>query len=342
MIKILSLLFLLSLFSCKESETNYTDRRHALIANIDAKENLLTYSYSNDNDYAIKIEDLKTNKTIFSTKITDNCFTEPKIHQDKLYFPESNQTFICLDYKTKKIIWKLPTKGRIREFQFVKDDLIIASIDLYGLVAINSDTGKVMYELLLHSNKNCQIDNAPYPIGFDEKYLYVANFNCTSLSTYEIYSGKNIWSKKENPTALSNFIVAGEYLFIGSNESDKKSKIMLLEAKTGKLLFKQNSSFDIFMDPMVYQNKIYYQTSNSLLNVFDTEKKTIKTVFNFNKTDHIGCNQIYQVDHSLYIQDCNYNVNKIDLKTNKRQIVDKGQKGLLGVYKINHVVKFIY
>jgi hypothetical protein len=117
---------------------------------------------------------------------------------------------------------------------------------------------------------------------------------------------------------------------------------MLLEAKTGKLLFKQNSSFDIFMDPMVYQNKIYYQTSNSLLNVFDTEKKTIKTVFNFNKTDHIGCNQIYQVDHSLYIQDCNYNVNKIDLKTNKRQIVDKGQKGLLGVYKINHAVKFIY
>lgn len=342
MIKALPLLFLLFLFSCKEPEfKNFIDRRHALIANINTKENLLTYSYWKDDDYAIKVEDLKTNKTIFSTKITDNCFTEPRIHNDKLYYPESSDTFVCLDYKTKKNIWKLPIKGRIREFQFAKDDLIIASIEVYGLVAINSNTGKIMYELLLHSDKDCVVDAAPRPIDFDENYFYVTNFNCTSISAYEISSGKNIWNRKENPTPLSNFIVAGKYIFMGNSESDEKNEIILLEAKTGKLLFKQNVSVNTFVDPVAYQNKVYYQTNEYLLNEFDTEKKTIKTIFNFNK-DHIGCNQIFPLNYALYIQDCNYNVNKIDLKTNKRQIVDKGEKGLLGVYKINNDVKFIY
>ncbi|MCS3868835.1 outer membrane protein assembly factor BamB [Chryseobacterium ginsenosidimutans] len=342
MTKVWFLLFFSLLLSCKEAKTIDYDKRHALIANINAKNNLLVYSYWEDNNYAIKVEDLKTNKTIFSTKITDNCFTEPRIYQDKLYFPESNHTFTCIDYKTQKIIWKSSTKGRIREFQIVKNDVIIASINVYGLVAINSNTGKVMYELLLRSDKDCLVDDAPRPVGFDENYFYVANFNCSSLSAYEISSGKNVWSRKENPTPLSNFTVAGKYILIGSKENDEKSEIILLEAKTGKLLFQQNASFNIFADPVFYQNKIYYQTNESLLNEFDIEKKRNKTIFNFNTTDHIGCNQIFPLDHSLYIQDCNYNINKIDLTTNKRKIVDKGSKGLLGVYKINNQVKFIY
>lgn len=341
MTKVLLLLLLFFILSCKEEKNTDYNKRHALIVNINPKNNLLTYSYWKNNNYAIKIEDLKTNKTIFSTKITDNCFTEPRINNDRLYYPESSDTFVCLDYKTKKIIWKLPIKGRIREFQFVTNDLIIASIEVYGLIAINSNTGKIMYELLLHSDKDCVVDFAPQPIGFDENYFYVTNFNYTSISAYEISSGKNVWSRKENTTPLSNFIVVGKYIFMGSSESDEKNEIILLEAKTGKLLFRQNLSVNTFVDPVVYQKKVYYQTNEYLLNEFDTEKKTFKTIFNFNK-DHIGCNQIFLLNHSLYIQGCNYNVNKIDLKTNKRQIVDKGEKGLLGVYKINNDVKFIY
>lgn len=342
MTKVLLLLLLFFILSCKESKPHDYDKKHALVVDINSEDNLLTYSYSKDNDYAIKIEDLKTNKVILSSKIKEACFTESKTHHGKLYFPDSDNIFTCIDYKSNKVIWKLPLDdGRIREFQFIKDDIIIASIDSYGLIAINSNTGKIMYELLLHSDKDCVVDAAPRPIDFDENYFYVTNFNCTSISAYEISSGKNIWSRKENPTPLSNFIVAGKYIFMGNSESDEKNEIILLEAKTGKLLFKQNVSVNTFVNPVAYQNKVYYQTNEYLLNEFDTEKKTIKTIFNFNK-DHIGCNQIFSLNYALYIQDCNYNVNKIDLKTNKRQIVDKGEKGLLGVYKINNDVKFIY
>lgn len=318
------------------------DQRHALIANVNLENNLLTYSYWKNNDYAIKIEDLATNKTFFFTKIKDKSFTEPRINDHKLYFPESNDTFICLDYKTKKVIWKLPTKGRIREFQIVKDTVIIASIAVYGLVAINANTGKVMYELLIHSDKGCLVDDAPRPIGFDENNFFVTNFNGASISAYEISSGKMVWSKKENPTSFSNFIVSGKYIFIGSNDSYKTGEIMLIETKTGKVVYSQDSKFEIMMDPVSIKNKVYYYTYDSKLNEFDIEKKTSKILYKFSPKNDISGSQIYLLDNALYFQDMNFDLNKLNLNTLKKEIIGKGEKGLLGVYKINNKVKFIY
>lgn len=297
--------------------------------------------YWKDNDYAVKLEDLQSNKILYSTKIQDNCFTEPRVSNGKLYFPESNYIFTCVDYHTKRIIWKLPTKGKIREFQIVKDDIIIASIDTYGIIAIHKDTGKILYERLLYP-ADCIVDLAPRPIGFNKNYFYTANFNCAALSAYEISTGRKVWNKKENPAALSNFSVAGKYIFLGSEADDKNGEIMLLEAQTGKIIFRQKSSFNIFIDPVFYQNKVYYHTRESQLKEFDIDKKTIQTIFQFNTYEDIGGTQMYQLDHFLFYQDLNYNIIKIDLNTFKKEIADKGEKGLLGVYKVNNETKFVY
>ncbi|MEI7487943.1 MAG: hypothetical protein WCJ72_11140, partial [Chryseobacterium sp.] len=215
MMKIWLLLSLILVISCKESKPHDYDKRHALVVDINSEDNILTYSYSKDNNYAIKIEDLKTNKVIFSIKIKEGCFTESKTHHGKLYFPDSDNIFTCIDYKSNKVIWKLPLDDwKIREFQFVKDDIIIASIDSYGLIAINSRTGKVIYQLLLRYDDDCIVDFAPRPIGFDENYFYVTDFNCNSISAYEISSGKNIWAKKEDSFMISNLAVSGEYVFM--------------------------------------------------------------------------------------------------------------------------------
>jgi hypothetical protein len=77
----------------------------------------------------------------------------------------------------------------------VNDDIIIASVDTDGLVAIHSKTGKIIYELPLHS-EHCTVDSAPRPIGFDENCFYVADFNCTLISAYEISSGKKYGAEK--------------------------------------------------------------------------------------------------------------------------------------------------
>lgn len=336
------MLLLLFILSCKETHiTNYMNR-HAFIVNIDTKDNLLVYSFWKDTEYAIKVEDLKTDKIIFSSKIKDNCFTEPRINSGKLYFPESNDTFSCIDYKNKKVFWKLKTKGRISEFQFVNDNVIIASIDTYGLVAINSRTGKVLYELLLYGDKGCIVDAAPRPIGFNEDYFFVSDFNCNSIAAYEISSGKKIWNINKDSIALSNFIVAGKYIFLGNNDSYETGKIMLIESKTGKVIYSQDSKFEIMMNPILYQSKIYYYTYDSKLNEFDIEKRTSKIICNFSPADDISGSQIYQLDNFLYFQDVKFNLNRMNLTTLEKEIIGKCPKGLLGVYKINNVVKFVY
>jgi len=316
------------------------NHRHALIANINNKNNLFTYSYWKDDHYAIKIEDLNNGKIIFSQTIKDKCFTETRIKDERLYYPESNDIFTCLDYKTKKVIWKINTQGRVRTFQFVSENIIVLSIDEYGLVAINKEMGKVIYELLLHSDKKCTVDVAPSTIAFDENNFYVVNFNCRSIAAYDIASGKIVWNKKED-SKLSNFIANDQYIFIGSQFNSGKNELLLLEAKTGKEIFRNNSSFNIFINPVLYKNKIYYQTEDSQLQEFDIENKIIRSVFK-TQSNLLGCSQMFKIDHYLYIQDCDFNVNKIDLQNNKREVVDKGHKGLLEVYEINDETKFIY
>lgn len=336
------ILLLLLMFSCKEAKiTNYIDR-HALIVNIDSKNNLLLYSFWKDDEYAIKIEDLKNNKIIFSSRIKDNCFTEPRIYNEKLFFMESNDTFTCVDYKNNKILWKLKTQGRIQEFQLVNDNIIIGSVETYGLVAINSKTGTLIYQLPLLSDKNCPVDNAPRPIGFDKDCFYVTDFNCTLITAYKISSGEKVWSKNKNLDGLSNFIIAGKYIFIGTNDNYKTGEIKLIEANTGKVLYSQSSKFEMMMNPIFYQNKIYYYTYDSQLNEFDTEKKISKIIYNFNSENDISGNQIYQLDNFIYVQDVNFNLNRINLTTYKKEIIGKCPKGLLGVYKVNNEVKFVY
>lgn len=345
MARVWILMLFLLLFSCKKAEPYDRNHRYALVANINSKDNLLAYSYTKDNNYAIKLEDLRTNKTIYTKKISNDCFTEPKTHHGKLYFPESDHLFTCVNYKTGQVSWKLPTPGRIREFQIVNNHIIIASVDAYGIIAIHADTGKILYELPLHSDKSCQVDFAPRPVGFDETYFYVTNFNCSLISAYDISSGKKVWNKTESAFALSNFTVTGKYIFLGynvHNSNNVSEEIMLLEAHTGKLLYRQRTLFDIFTDPVPYQNKIYYHTYDCRLQEFDIENKTERTLFKFGESNDFGGNQIYRQDHFLFLQDLHYNIVKINLRTLKKEIFDKSNKGMLGVYKRNNKINLIY
>lgn len=345
MTRVRILIFFLLLFSCKKANHYDGDNRYALVANINSKDNLLAYSYTKDNSYAIKLEDLRTNKTIYTKKISNACFTEPKTHHGKLYFPESDHLFTCVDYKTGKISWKLPTPGRIREFKIVNNQVIIASIDGYGIIAVHADTGKILYELPLHSDNSCQVDFAPRPIVFDETYFYVTNFNCALISAYQISSGKKVWSKTESVSALSNFTVVGKYIFLGydmHNNHNVSGEIMLLEAYTGKLLYRQHALFDIFIDPVQYGNKVYYHTYDCRLQEFDVENKKERTLFKFGESNDFGGNQIYRQDHFLFLQDLQYNIIKIDLHSLRKETYDQGTKGMLGVYKLNNKINLIY
>lgn len=339
MIKYVLPLIFLIFITCKESDTNH-DQRHALNAHVDDEKNLLTYSYWKDDIYEIRIENLASEKIIFSEKIKDKCFTRPRIKNSQVYFPESNDSFICVNYKTGEVLWKLKTQGRVRTFEFLNNQIILLSIDLYGLVAVNSFNGEILYSLPLHSGKDCTVDSAPSPIVSDKNNFYVADFNCKMISAYKISSGDAIWSLAKK-SGISNFTVAGKYLFLGNALSDLSAGIMLLDAETGKIIFHQKTTFNIFFDPVFHNNKIYYLNGDSRLQEFDIFEKTVKSLF-YNEDPHFGCGQMFKLKADLYVQDCNYMIQKLDLKRFTITKVFQAPKGLLGVYEINQKVKFIF
>ncbi|TAE62247.1 MAG: hypothetical protein EAY77_07805 [Flavobacteriia bacterium] len=313
---------------------------NAFTLNVNMKSGVLAFSTWNDSSFGIKVVDIKTDSILFSKEIKQNCFTKPKIFDDKLCFPESNEVLCCYNFKKNLLLWELKTKGRVRELEFIKGNVLLLSIDEYGVIAVNPNSGKIIYELLLNKN-NCLVDLAPTNINYDDEFFYLTDFNCNSISAYEIGTGVLKWSNNEI-SGLSNSLIVKDYIFLGTNNNYETGQINLFELKSGKKIFTSNIQFESMMNPVLFEDKIYFYTYDSKLYEFNSTTKKINLIYQFSKDNDISGSQIFILDNFLYIQDVSYNLNRINLNNFEKMILQKDKKGLLGIYKIDNKVKFIY
>uniref|UniRef100_A0AAU6WUV4 Lipoprotein n=1 Tax=Chryseobacterium endophyticum TaxID=1854762 RepID=A0AAU6WUV4_9FLAO len=87
MSRILIPLFFLLLFSCKKAEYHDGKNRYATVATINSKDSLLAYSYTKGSNYEIKLEDLRTYKTIYSKKSVIIVLRNPGLKMANCIFP---------------------------------------------------------------------------------------------------------------------------------------------------------------------------------------------------------------------------------------------------------------
>lgn len=74
---------------------------NAFTLNVDIKNGVLAFSTWIDSSFEIKVVDIKTESLLFSKEIKQKCFTKPKVFEDKLCFPESNEILCCYNFKKK-------------------------------------------------------------------------------------------------------------------------------------------------------------------------------------------------------------------------------------------------
>lgn len=315
------------LLSCDDKK-NIESRRDLLVSTIYSSKLLV---YTTLDSPKIVVEDLISKNIIFDKNLKETSFTEPKIKDDIVCFPDDNFTFVCYNYKTAKKLWSVKTFSRIREFQFVNKNLIIASIDNFGIIAINYLEGKIEYELQYKDPKS-SLNMSPRPIQFDRNNFYVADWNGKTMTSLTISNGKVNWCKKITE-GFTNFTISKDYIFFGSNDLYRKGNIGLLNIKNGDLLCLKNSFFENMMDPILYKNKVYYYTFDKKLNMFDLKSHQNQVVYNFNSKNDISQGQMYLLNNSLYFQDETFNVVKFNLITYKKEIVGVSKKGgINGVY----------
>ncbi len=334
-IVVLSSIFLL--FSC----SNFSQKHNI--------ENNCVSNFFNDSilisknqDTLINVKNIKNNELYTVVSKTSNCLQPLLDNNNILYTPISDELFQCIEIKNKKVKWSFKPPEQINNFKLFGDDLVFSIRD-YGLIILNSTTGKLKYELKKSNESKCH-SMLINDFFIENNNLYVSDFRCSNLVCFDINTGKEIWQYRSKIVGATQILLINDYLFCGITGNPLKNEglVVLLDKFSGVIKFKKNEKIDLITKPVIFKNKIIYYSYDSKINEFDIDKFKIKNLISFDDSDAICDGQIYLLDDNIYFTDCNFEINRFNFNKNKLDKIGKAPKSLTSVYNINNEVKFVY
>jgi outer membrane protein assembly factor BamB len=342
--QVISTILLASIFlvSCNENKIKNKNNHKTAEVNI-YSDSLALYTTF---DSLIKVENIITNKNLYKLKIKNDQTTIPSLLIEKnnyLYFPFNETLLNCVNFRTKKRIWKFNCEGTITSLKNVNDSIILIGVRGYGIIALNTITGNKLYQQK-DSNKSVCNSSSMYDLVFDEKLFFVSDSYCNNVTAFNFRNGKKIWGYKSKLALASRPILIKKFIFVGitGNPMKNEGKVVLLDKCSGKIIFEKNEPFDLITKPVLYKNKVIYYTYDFKLNEFDLDTKTTKVIYQF-KEDEFGCGyQFFLKGDNIYFDDCKFNLNRFSLKTHKIKILGKSKSSLLGIYKNKNKIRFLY
>lgn len=308
------------------------------ISNFNKVDNYICYVVE---DTILVVKDLN-NEKVLEKKLSNSFTYKPLIFNDKIFFSESNDIISCWDLKTKMVLWKQKTTNSVKAIIKLNEKTILINIKNYGFIVLNSERGEILYQIL-RNQKDCHSpDLSPYPVVVDNNTFYISNWNCNSISSFNILDGKLLWSKKLED-GIYTALLHEDYIFLGFNNSYENGGTYLVEKKTGTVVLKKQLLFEERLTPVIKNNKVFFYTYDKKLNEFDFTTRKDKVISQFTSSDDISGGQIYLIDNSVYFQDSNFDLFKFDLLNYKKELIGKSNfGGIEEVYKKNNHVVLIF
>jgi hypothetical protein len=297
---------------------------------------------SKNQDSLIIIKNITNNKKDSLVSQTSNCLQPILSNDNNLYTLISDELFQCIDIKTKIVKWNFKPPEQINNFKLFDNNLIFSVRD-YGLIILDSETGKTKYELKSSHLSECH-SMLINDFLVKNNYLYVSDFRCNNLVCFDLKNGKEVWNYKFKIEGATQFLLINDFVFCGitGNPVKKEGSIVLLDRLSGEVKFEKDEQFDLITKPIVFKNKVIYYSYNSKIIEFDVENFKSKKIVHFDDSNGICDGQIYLLDDNIYFIDCNFQIKKFDLNLNKLYKLGKAPKSLTTIYKINNEVKLIY
>jgi outer membrane protein assembly factor BamB len=299
-----------------------------------------TISYNRDNviysswDTTVCIYSLDKQSKIFSLKTDDVCYSKPVERNGYLYFPFSENSFVCMRLRDKEIIWEVELKGRCSNFDFADDSTIIASADHYGLIVLNAARGSILYELRYDYSETNLPDLSPWPVSFDDSNFYVSNWQGTTLSSFKKHDGALNWQFTEESFGLAGKgVIFNHKVLIGTNEAYKGGKLTVLNARNGEVLHRQENKFEEKVVPITLGSSVYFYSYDGYLNRYDLENNNASPLLRLGKESDLSGNQLFLVDNEIIFSDASYFINRYSIAGNQKQRMVKTQGHLLGAFK---------
>jgi len=162
--------------------------------------------------------DLYTGKIVWEYPIYGSN-TAPIIENGKLYINDG-WLMLCIDIKTKKLIWKYMCKGWISVDAVLSGNILLVCDTKEGLKALDKNTGKILwnnekyiFDIGINNEPPVVVKNKIYFKYVDSNNDYEKYLCCMNIS-----DGKLIWKKnvKELGCRFFEMLVVDKYIYATS------------------------------------------------------------------------------------------------------------------------------
>lgn len=202
--------------------------------------------------------DVESGKTKWKFKTEGECYFQPALSKDKIFFTTFDLFLHALNFDGKEV-WKLQLPNRVKSSPVLYSGLVIISIRDWGMMGINAETGEVKWKL----SQNSTNLSTTQPVLFSD-ILFVGNLNNT-LSAFKPINGEVKWKLLYENMILSNASVYDTILVFGVFNPiyTKQTFINAVNIKTGKEIWRKNLDYNARYSPIAYGEKVYFGTENS-------------------------------------------------------------------------------
>ncbi|GEM66278.1 hypothetical protein SF1_42600 [Sphingobacterium faecium NBRC 15299] len=330
MVKIMKHIFYIILviliISCKNKSVT-TEKNRDILTSVLHGDTLIYNTFSK----SIIIEDLRTNNVIKKLSVNDLFYYSPIINSGKLYFSESNKKFVCYDLTEQRNIWELETISIVKSV-LIRGNEVILNLKNNGFIILDKVTGKEKLKIPYTYSEVCaHPDVSPYSMEILNGNLYVANWNCNSISMINLDTGKLL--KKVNlGSGYTYLTVIGNKLFVGLNGNYNGGKIFILDGNTLNIEFSERVNFEDRMKPLIWKGKLIYYTFDNQIYLFDPVSHSNEVLLKLSEKDNLSGSKMILSLNNLYFHTVNFELLEYNLEDKKLK-----RLGIFGTRKIDNI-----
>lgn len=202
--------------------------------------------------------DLESGKTKWKYKTAGKCYFPPALTTSKIFFTSFDLFLYALNHEGK-MVWKYRLPNKVKSQPVFYSGLIIVSVTSVGVIAIDEETGKLIWEI----PQDLTDLSTAQPV-LSSGILLIGNLSNT-FSAYESLRGKRKWDRVypntilSAPSANDTIVVYGGFNVINNS----LSFVRALNIKTGKEFWEKKIDCNARYSPLIYNDRVYIGTEGS-------------------------------------------------------------------------------
>jgi outer membrane protein assembly factor BamB len=214
-------------------------------------------------DQCVYCLDAESGQLVWKFRTQGEIDSNPTVHEGKLYIGSYDKNLYCLDAGTGSLVWKFVTQGEfhMKNPTLIHEGVVYAASFDNNLYAIDAGTGRMLWKF-----RTGMYGNPSSPIMHDGRIYHVSRDGILHVLTPE---GKLLWKFVRNHP-LSVPFIHKERIYVGCED-----KILYCLDMQGNVLWKHETQGMIWLQPIVWDNKLYVPNWDCHLYVFDADTHEI-------------------------------------------------------------------